>query len=77
MFWEVGVFTNLRLLGVVVFSVLMQLGIHHIPAAQAIFDISPLSAADCAMSLLVALGPVTAIEVWKLVSRAKNSRLSV
>jgi P-type Ca2+ transporter type 2C len=34
-FWEVGAFTNLRLLGVVVFSVLIQLGIHHIPAAQA------------------------------------------
>ena len=77
MFWEVGVFTNLRLLGVVVFSVLMQLGIHHIPAAQAVFDTSPLSAADCALTLLVALGPVTAIEVWKLVSRAKNGRLSI
>jgi Ca2+-transporting ATPase len=76
-FWEVGAFTNLRLLGVVVFSVLMQLGIHHIPAAQAIFDISPLSAADCALTLLVALGPVTAIEVWKLLRRSNNGRLSV
>jgi hypothetical protein len=56
---------------------LMQLGIHHIPAAQAIFDISPLSAADCALTLLVALGPVTAIEVWKLLRRSNNGRLSV
>ncbi len=76
-FWEVGAFTNLRLLGVVVFSVLMQLGIHHIPAAQAIFDTSPLSGADCALSLLVALGPVTAIEVWKLIRRSNNGRLSI
>ena len=76
-FWEVGVFTNLRLLGVVVFSVLMQLGIHHMPAAQAVFDISPLSAADCVMTLLVALGPVTAIEVGKLVTRTKDGRLLV
>ena len=76
-FWEVGAFTNLRLLGVVVFSVLMQLGIHHIPAAQAIFDTSPLSAADCALTLLVALGPVTAIEVWKLIRRSNTGRLSV
>ena len=68
-FWEVGAFTNLRLLGVVVFSVLMQLGIHHMPAAQAVFEIGPLSAADCALTLLVALGPVTVIEVEKLVRR--------
>ena len=68
-FWEVGAFTNLRLLGVVVFSVLMQLGIHHIPAAQTLFEIDPLSAADCALTLLVAMGPVTLVEVGKLVRR--------
>lgn len=68
-FWEVGAFTNVRLLAVVVFSVLMQLGIHHIPAAQAVFEIGPLSAADCLLTLLVASGPVTVIEVGKLVRR--------
>ena len=73
MFW-VGVFTNLRLLGVVVFSVLLQLGIHHIPEAQAVFAIGPLSAPDCALTLLVALGPVTVIEISKLASRWSQSR---
>jgi Ca2+-transporting ATPase len=68
-FWEVGAFTNVRLLAVVVFSVLMQLGIHHIPAAQAVFEIGPLSAVDCLLTLLVASGPVTVIEVAKLVRR--------
>ncbi len=68
-FWEVGAFTNLRLLAVVVFSVVMQLGIHHMPAAQAVFEIGPLSAADCALTLLVAMAPVTVIEVAKLVRR--------
>jgi Ca2+-transporting ATPase len=68
-FWEVGAFTNLRLLAVVVFSVLIQLGIHHIPAAQIVFEIGPLSGADCALSLLVALVPVTMIELSKLVRR--------
>jgi magnesium-transporting ATPase (P-type) len=68
-FWEVGAFTNLRLFGVVVVSVLIQLGIHHIPAAQAVFEIGPLSAADCFLTLLVGLGPVTLIEVAKLVRR--------
>ena len=68
-FWEVGAFTNVRLLAVVVFSVLMQLAIHHIPPAQAVFEIGPLSASDCLLTLLVASGPVTVIEVGKLVRR--------
>jgi Ca2+-transporting ATPase len=69
LFWEVGAFTNVRLLGVVVFSVLLQLGIHHIPTAQVVFEIGPLSAADCALTLLVALVPVTVIELAKLARR--------
>jgi Ca2+-transporting ATPase len=68
-FWEVGAFTNLWLLGVVSFSVLMQFGLHYIPAAQAVFEIGPLSAADCALTVVVGLGPVTVIEVSKLVRR--------
>ncbi|MEO5818909.1 MAG: cation-translocating P-type ATPase, partial [Vicinamibacteraceae bacterium] len=72
-FWEVGAFTNLKLLGVVVFSVLMQLAIHHIPAAQELFEIGPLSAMDCALTLLVAMGPVTVIEVAKLVRRVRTN----
>ena len=68
-FWEVGVFTNRWLLGVVLFSVLMQLGMHYIPAAQAVFEIGPLSIADCALTVLVALGPVTVIELSKLIRR--------
>jgi P-type Ca2+ transporter type 2C len=73
-FWEVGVFTNLRLLGVVTFSVLVQLGIHHIPLAQAIFEIEPLSAADCAVTLLAGLATVTAIEMGKLGARWRSRR---
>ena len=72
-FWEVGAFTNVRLLAVVLLSVLVQLGLHHVPAAQAAFAISPLSASDCALTLLAALGPVTVIEVGKLVRRRPAS----
>ena len=77
LFWEVGAFTNLRLLGVVVVSVLLQLGIHHIPVAQDIFEIGALSAADCALTLLVALAPVTVIELSKLARRWTVSRRGV
>jgi Ca2+-transporting ATPase len=71
LFWEVGAFTNLRLLSVVVLSVLLQLGIHHLPAAQRVFDLEPLSVTDCAVTLIVALIPVTAIELAKLMRRQR------
>ena len=70
--WEVGVFTNLRLLGVVVASGLLQLGIHHVPSAEATFGIAPLSLSDCALTVIVALIPVTAIELSKLVRRPRR-----
>jgi Ca2+-transporting ATPase len=69
-FWEVGAFSNLTLLGVVVVSVLVQLGIHHIPATQALFQIGELSLADCALGLSVGLVPVTVLELTKLIRRA-------
>ena len=69
LFWEVGVFTNVPLLGVIVVSVLMQIALHRIPVARALFNIGPLSAADCALALLVALVPVTVIELSKVARR--------
>jgi P-type Ca2+ transporter type 2C len=70
-FWEVGVFTNLRLLCVVLVSAFVQLGIHHIPATQQFFEIGALSLADCALTVLVGLCPVTILEVQKLLRRLK------
>ena len=69
LFWEVGPFSNLALLGVVIASVAMQLAIHHIPATQALFHIGDLPLADCAIGLLVGLFPVSVIELSKLVRR--------
>jgi Ca2+-transporting ATPase len=73
-FWEVGAFTNARLLGVVAFSILLQVGIHHIPATQALFELSALSLTDCALTLLVGMGPVTVIELHKLLRRWLRAR---
>jgi Ca2+-transporting ATPase len=69
LFWEVGAFTNLRLLGVVVLSFLVQLGIHHIPATQALFQIGDLPLADCLLAVALGLIPVTVIELSKLLRR--------
>jgi Ca2+-transporting ATPase len=73
--WEVGPFTNVRLLGVVVFSALLQIGLHHIPATQALFQLGGLSLADCGMTVLLGLVPVTVIEVAKLLRRVARPRL--
>ncbi len=68
-FFEVGVFTNLRLLLIVGVTVLLQLGLHHIPATQMLFDLQPLSLFDCGLSVGVSLVPVTLVEITKLASR--------
>jgi len=57
--------------------VLVQLGIHHIPATQVFFEIGALSAADMARTVLPALVPVTILELRKLARRARGGRLSV
>jgi Ca2+-transporting ATPase len=73
-FWEVGALTNLRLVGVVVVSVFVQLGIHYIPATKTFFEIGMLSPTDCALTILVGLVPVTVLEGQKLVRRAARKR---
>jgi Ca2+-transporting ATPase len=70
LFWEVGVFTNLRLLAIVAVSVLLQLGLHHIPAAQALFETQGLPLSDCALALGLGLIPVSVLEMSKLARRA-------
>ena len=69
LFWEVGAFTNLRLVGIVVLSGLLQIGLHHIPFAQRLLGTSPLSAADCALAIALGLIPVTILECSKLMRR--------
>ena len=69
LFWEVGAFSNLRLLGVVAFSAALQLAMHHVPLAQEIFGLLPVSLRDCLLSLALGLVPVTLLELGKLVGR--------
>lgn len=69
-FWEIGLFTNVRLLGIVIVSLLIQLGIHHIPATQELFEIGSLGLVDCATSLAIASIPVTILELSKLLRRS-------
>jgi Ca2+-transporting ATPase len=69
-FWEVGAFTNLRLLAVVGVSVSLQIAIHHIPSAQELFGIVALTAPQWAVTGLLALIPVSVLELRKLLRRS-------
>lgn len=74
LFWEVGALTNIRLLVVVLVSAALQIAIHHIPAARSLFHVSTLSMADCIMSVLLGLIPVTMLELVKLGRRIAGAR---
>jgi len=69
--WEVGVLTNLRLVAVVAVSVLAQIALYEIPATERLFQIRALGLGECALLLILGLVPVTAIELAKLVRRAR------
>jgi P-type Ca2+ transporter type 2C len=72
-FWEMGLFSNLRLFSIVVVSMLVQLGIHHIPATQVLFGIGPLSLFDCALSVVVGAMPLLVHELSKVLMRIAAS----
>jgi Ca2+-transporting ATPase len=69
-FWEIGLFSNLRLFSIVLVSMLVQLGIHHIPATQRLFNIGALSLFDCMLSVVVGATPLLLLEIAKVWRRA-------
>lgn len=68
-FFEVGALTNLRLLAVVSGSAALQVAMHHVPAVQRLFHVTPLTLADCLVAIGLGLVPVTVVELAKLVRR--------
>jgi Ca2+-transporting ATPase len=73
-FFETGVFTNLRLLAVVALTGALQIGLHQLPAIRELFGIVPLTLAETALAVGLGLVPVTAIELFKLATRGMRSR---
>lgn len=71
--FEVGALGNLKLVGVVALTVLVQLALHHIPFTQALFQIGTISLADCALSLAIGFIPVSVREVLKLAMRLRRA----
>jgi Ca2+-transporting ATPase len=66
LFWQVGALTNLRLLAVIACSIGAQAAIHHVGATQALFGIVALTPARWLLAWLMALVPVSVLELRKL-----------
>lgn len=65
-FWRVGAFSNLWLLGVVLLTGILQLSLHFVPLAQTLFELHPLSPRDLLLVVPVAFIPLTVVELKKL-----------
>jgi Ca2+-transporting ATPase len=72
--WEVGLFSNLRLLAVVAGTFGLQLAMHHVPALAAIFGGRPVMLDRYVTWVAIALVPVTVIELTKLARRLTGQR---
>jgi Ca2+-transporting ATPase len=71
-FWQVGAFSNLILLVIVLGSVALQIGLHELPFTQRLFSLGELPWSDVAHCLLVALVPVTVLELVKLFAATRS-----
>ena len=67
---EIGVFSNWRLVAVVLGSAIVQIVIDEIPRMEVLFRIRPLNTLEVAACLGLGLIPGTAVELSKLVRRA-------
>ena len=70
LFWEVGIFTNLRLLGVIFFLASVQIAILFIPLTQRLFRIGAQTASDAFLCIGAGLVAVTILELAKVVRRS-------
>ncbi len=73
-FWQVGAFSNLVLLAVVIASIAFQLAIHSLPLTRGLFDIIALTPGDAALCLALGVLPVTVVELAKLVRAGRGVR---
>jgi Ca2+-transporting ATPase len=68
-FWTTGIFTNMKLLAVVVASALAQVAVHHVEPLRTLLGLAMLTPADMGLMIGVGLIPVSAIELSKLLPR--------
>jgi Ca2+-transporting ATPase len=74
--FELGLFTNYKLVLATGFSFLLQMSVVYLPFAQRVFKTQSLGLTDWAMVILISSFPLWAMEIFKLVAR-KTGRLDL
>lgn len=74
-FWHVGAFTNLWLLGVIVLSIFIQISLHYIPITHELFKLTPLNAKDLGIVIGMGLVTVSLVEIRKLCIKLHHAQL--
>jgi Ca2+-transporting ATPase len=70
----IGMFKNPSMVLAVVLTVVLQLAVVYVPAAQLIFDTVAMPFADLAISVGSAVLVLTFIEAWKAIKRRGTRR---
>ncbi|HAT9777355.1 TPA: HAD-IC family P-type ATPase [Legionella pneumophila subsp. pneumophila] len=73
--WQIGFFSNLRLLFIVSISFSLQVLIHHIPMLRELFGIEPVSFTQCSSWILLGMLPLLVIEAQKWLRKATDEVL--
>jgi Ca2+-transporting ATPase len=71
-YWQVGAFSNVHLIGVVGLSALVQISLGNMAFARSFFRIHAMSGADTVLCLALGLIPVTVLELTKLLRRERS-----
>ena len=72
--FEVGLFSNIRLLAVVAVSFLLQLMIHHTPVLEGVFGTEPVTWRQCITWIALGAVPLTVMEIRKVLLRSRTPR---
>jgi Ca2+-transporting ATPase len=72
LYWQVGVLTNLHVIWVVLFSILVQAALPYLPFTARLFAVAPLPHAWLLVSAALGLVPVSAVEIWKLAVKRRT-----
>jgi Ca2+-transporting ATPase len=72
LYWQVGVLTNLHVVWVVLFSILVQAALPYLPFTARLFDVAPLPHAWLLATAALGLVPVSAMEIWKLAVKRRT-----
>jgi Cation transporting ATPase, C-terminus len=69
--WEVGLLSNLRLLGVVLVSFGLRVAIHHVAMLEGVFGTEPITLGECFGWIGLGALPLAVLEARKVVARRR------